>query len=403
MRLRLAAATAFLLCAASAHAQTLRPEVGKPLAAARAAAAAHNFAKANAALRQAEAAGGKTPAENMKIAQMRAYIAQQSGDTADAARAYEQLLNSGALPPGETAAVMKDEIGFAYAQKNYPEVVKWAERYLKINPSDTAIRTTLIQGYYLQGNYAQAEKLQLQQIALETRGGRAPAEDQLQLLYSCQSHLNDKAGQATTIRQLIYYFPNSPHRSDYWLNAIDTLRTTPGFSDRLMLDVYRLEWSLGLVNKASDAMEYAELALQAKLGGEAKDVVDKSFASGLMGTGADAPRQDRLRKLVDATYASEKAALGKEDADAATDRDGNRLCALGETYVSFGDTGQGISLLEQGLRKDQLRHADDEKLHLAYAYVLAGQKSKAIATLKSVGGNEGTSALATLWLIHIGR
>ena len=134
--------------------------------------------------------------------------------------------------------------------------------------------------------------------------------------------------------------------------------------------------------------------------GLAKDIVDKCFASGLLGTGPDAARHARLKALVEKTYAADKADLGKEDAAAQSDHDGNALFALGLTYSSFGMNDKGLPMMEQALVKDDLRHPEDDKLDLALAYMQAGQKAKAIAALKKVGGSDGTADLAQLWLLR---
>jgi len=404
MRVRLRAGAACLalmiaLCAGPSHAQQVRAEVGKPLLAAKAAMAAHNYPKAMAAVRQADNVAGKTAHEALVVAQMRASVAQASGDLATASKAYQVLIDSGEVAKDQVVGLMQAEVSIAFTEKNYPNVVYWAERYINAGGTSAAMHNYLIQGYYLQQKYAEAAKLQLQQINAELHAGRAPTEEQLQLLYSCQNHLGDKTGALATIKQLITYYP----KPDYWLNVIDTLRTKPGFSDRLLLDVYRLEFSLGLVNKPEDAMDMAELALQSKLPGEAQDVVDKSFAGGLLGTGPEAARHQRLKALVDKTYASMKTELGHDDADAATDHDGNRLLGLGETYVSYGMFDKGIPMMEQALRKDELRHPEDAKLQLGLAYYKSGNKKKAVAELRTVGGTEGVADLAQLWILHIGK
>jgi tetratricopeptide (TPR) repeat protein len=388
-----------LACAApAAHAQeALRPAVGKPLAQAKAYLSAGKYANAMAAVRQADGAPGKSAHEQSVIEQMRAAIAARSGDTATAAHAYQQLLDSGAVSGAEALNLMQGEVSIAYTQKNYANVVYWADRYIKAGGTAPSVYTSLIQGYYLQGKYAEAARLQQGQINAETRGGKPPREEQLQLLYSCQLKMGDKTGQLATIKQLITYYP----KPDYWLNVIDSLRTKPGFSDRLLLDVYRLEFSLGLINKPDEAMDMAELEVQAGLQGDAKDTVDKSFAGGLLGTGPEASRHQRLRNLVNKAYADGKAALGKEDAAAASERDGNHLLALGETYVSYGDFAHGLPMMEQAIAKDDLHHPEDAKLQLGLAYWKAGQTQKAIAQLRTVGGNEGAADLAQLWILRI--
>lgn len=375
----------------------LPPAIGRPLAAARNALLAHRYPQAMAALRQAEAVPNKTPEENLIVAEMRASIDQASGDLAGASRAFQQLLSSGQVPASEAAKLMQNEISIAFHQQDYKSVVYWAERYLKSNPSDSQMRGYLIRGYYELHNYTQAARLQQQQIQMETRNGRPPREEQLQLLYNCQQHSGDEAGQLATMKQLVTYYP----KPDYWLNVIDNLRRSPTFSDRLLLDVYRLEFSLSLVNKPEDAMDMAELALQDGLPGEAKTVIDKSYAGGLLGTGPEAPRQERLRALVNKTYDARKKTLGQDVAAAESDRDGNRLLALGETYVSYDMFDKGLPMMEEAIRKDQLRHPQDAKLHLGLAYWKAGQKAKAIAELKTVGGNEGDADLAQLWILRI--
>jgi hypothetical protein len=360
---------ALALAAASPAAaqQGLRPAVGKPLEAASA-------------------------YENSVIAQMKAASAQASGDSAAAAA----LINSGQISGPEATKLMQGQVSMAFREKNYPQVVYWAERYMKSGGGEPSMKTYVIQGYYLQGKYAEAAKLQAAQIQAETRGGRAPVETQLQLLYSCQTHLNDHAGQLATIKQLVAYYP----KPDYWLNLILNVRSKPDFPERLLLDVFRLEFSLGLVNKPDDAMELAELAVQAKLPGVAKDVVDKSFAGGLLGTGPEASRHLRLKALVDKTYDADKAALGKDDAAASSDHDGNALLGLGETYVSYGMYDKGIPMMLEAIQKGDLHHKEDAKLQLGLAYWKAGQKPKAIQTLKTVSGTDGAADLAQLWILR---
>jgi tetratricopeptide (TPR) repeat protein len=388
-----------LACAApAAHAEeALRPAIGKPLEQARAYLNAGRYANAMAAVRAADAVPGKSAREQIIIDEMRASIASKSGDMATAAQSYKALLDSGAVSGAEALNMMRGEVSIAYMQKNYGNVVYWADRYIKAGGTEPSVFTSLIQGYYLQGKYAEAAKLQQNQIANETRGGRPPREEQLQQLYSCQQKMGDAAGELATMKQLITYYP----KPLYWLNVIDNVQTKPGFNDRLMLDLYRLEFSLGLVNKPNDAMDYAELAVQAGLAGEAKDVVDKCFAGGLLGTGPEASRHQRLRNLVDKAYNDGKAQLGKEDAEAATDRDGNHLLALGETYVSYGDFAHGLPMMQQGIAKDDLHHPEDAKLQLGIAYWKAGQTQKAISELRTVGGSEGAADLAQLWILRM--
>ena len=83
--------------------------------------------------------------------------------------------------------------------------------------------------------------------------------------------------------------------------------------------------------------------------------------------------------------------------------DGTALVNVGFVYVSDGQFDQGIALMEQGMQKGGLSRPDEAKLHLAIAYLAAGQKAKAIAAFRDVGGTDGTADLARLWSIHAQR
>jgi hypothetical protein len=42
-------------------------------------------------------------------------------------------------------------------------------------------------------------------------------------------------------------------------------------------------------------------------------------------------------------------------------------------------------------------------LHLGFAQLLAGQKAKAIETLRTVKGTDGTAEIARLWMLYAQR
>jgi hypothetical protein len=58
--------------------------------------------------------------------------------------------------------------------------------------------------------------------------------------------------------------------------------------------------------------------------------------------------------------------------------------------------------MQQGIAKGGLKRPEDAKLHLGIAQVVAGD-AKAQATLRSVGGNDGTADLARLWSLYAKR
>ncbi|HLZ68121.1 MAG TPA: hypothetical protein VKQ29_18000 [Aliidongia sp.] len=386
----------------AAHAQDeekLRPEVGKPLQKAQDFVKQHKLSEATAQLHEADAAKNKTAYESFVIEQMRGSIAQASGDTAAAAKSYEAQLASGHVPASEQVKLVMAVASMSYQAKDYAKAITWINRYFKEGGNDPAMRTLLIQSYYLSNDFANAGKAQAEQIQAEEKAGQKPAEDQLQLLAACQTQAKDNAGFAATMEKLVVYYP----KKDYWAQLIHGLQVKPGFSDRLTLDLDRLQLAVGTMSTAAQYMDMAQISLQSGLTGEAKTVVDKGYAAGVLGTGAEAPRQQRLKDLVTRTIADDQQSMGKGDAEAAAAKDGNALIEIGAKYVSYGQFDKGIPAMEQGVRKDALKHPEDAKLHLGLAYLAASQKAKAVQMLKTVGGTDGTADLARLWILQIGK
>ena len=90
----IALATSLTLVASVAHAQSLRPEVGKPLQAASELVKAQKFKEALSKVRDADAVGGKTADETYLIERMRMAAASGAGDVETAGRAFDAISGS---------------------------------------------------------------------------------------------------------------------------------------------------------------------------------------------------------------------------------------------------------------------------------------------------------------------
>jgi hypothetical protein len=146
-------------------------------------------------------------------------------------------------------------------------------------------------------------------------------------------------------------------------------------------------------------MEAAQLALEAGFPTEGKKILEKGFASKVLGQGAEAARQKRLLDLATKREADANASLAKDTADAEKAKDGNDLVKIGYRLVNMGQGDKGVELMQKGIAKDDLKRPEDAKLHLALALLQTGKKAKALQTLRSVQGDDGASDLAHLWVI----
>ena len=377
----------------------LRPEIATPLQAAQELARAGKFVESLARIREAEAVPDRTPGEILAIDRMRGVAASGAGDIPTATRSFEAVLAAGGIDPADRARLTRALALLYFQGKDFPKAATWAARYLQENGTHADMRWLLIRAQYLADDWASAARELRVDVEGGLKSGVAPPLERVQMLANSYSKLGDNAGYVYALEALLAFYPNK----EYWADAIRRVEAKPGFADRLTLDVLRLRQATGVLNAGADYAAMAELALAAGLPAEAKRISDQGFASGALGTGADADKQKRLRDTADRQVAEDRKQLPQSVRAATAAPDGTALVNVGFVYVSDGQFDQGIALMEQGVQKGGLRRPDEAKLHLAIAYLAAGQKAKAIAAFRDVGGTDGTADLARLWSIHAQR
>ena len=391
------AALAACACLATTQAQTVRPEVGKPLQQAADLLKAGKAKDALAKAREADAASGKTAAEQMMIDRMKGAAAQRAGDNATAIQAFESLFNSGKLSGAEQAQ-MAEQIAYAYSQqKDWARTNQWVQKAQAAGSTSAQLKQLQAYAQSQSGDYSAVAKEAQAAIAAAEQAGRKPDEGDLLRLADAQQRTGQTQARGATLDKLLAYYP----KKEYWAILLGQLPRKTGFSDRFSLDLFRLRLATGNLTKTEDYMEMAQLALQAGYPAEGKAVVEKGFATGALGTGAEGERHKRLRDLAVKAEAETKASIEKDEQEAAAMKDGNQLVQVGYTYVTMGQYDKGIPLIEKGIAKGGLKRPEDAKLRLGLALLQSGKnKPKAVQTLRSVQGTDGAADLGRLWAVY---
>ncbi len=400
MRLCLIGLCSITLVAASALAQepgassgpTVRPEIGKPIQAAIELLKSKKGKEALAKVREAQAVGDRTPYENYLVERVLGQAAATAGEPAIAARAFENVATSPTSPEGERRQFLAAAASQYYLVKNYAKTTELAARYFKEGGTEKSMRTIYVQALYLGNDFASAAKELMKDLEAEERENKAPGEEQLQLLASSCSQTKDAACNGKAMEMLVAYYP----KREYWLSVIYGIATRPGFSERLALDLARLKIETGTMRGAEEYLDAAQLSLQEGFPMEAVRIIDKGYASGVLGTGGEAARHKRLKDMAAKNLADDKKALAREECRA--------LFNEGFNYVLLGKPEQGLALMDKGIRDAKaFRRLEHAKLQLGYAHHLAGQNQKAIQILKTVQGTDGAAALARLWATRLSR
>jgi tetratricopeptide (TPR) repeat protein len=413
-----------LVCAllAPAHAQqALRPEIGRPLQQAGELLRAGKAREALAKVDQADAVRRKTAAEQLTIDRMRGAAAQRAGDHATAIRAFEAVLAAGSLPPAEQAP-LAESLAYAYSQRgDWARTTQWIERARQAGSTSPQLDQLLAYVRSQTGDHGAVAVDAAAAVAAAEKAGRRPAEADLLRLADAQQRLNQPAAYRATLEKLLRHHP----KPLYWQMVLQQLPRQPGFSNRLALDVMRLREASGTLDDADALVEMVQLALHAGFPAEGLALVERGYASGLLGTGAQAERHQRLRTLAKQQADAQVKALNTTSASASASatgpttttapqptqpptppqsqpqpQDAEALVRAGEVQVSLGRAAQGVALIEQGIARGGLKRPDDARLRLGLAMLQSdAHRARAPQVLRSVKGNDGTADIARLWLI----
>lgn len=377
----------------NAGAQAVRPEVGKPLQQAGELLKAGKGKEALAKVKEAESVGGLTAAEATTVARMKAAAAQRAGDTPAAIAALEALYPK---VSGTEQNQIAEQLASLHAQaKNNPKANEWLGKAQQGGYSSPSLKQ--LQAYLqgASGDYAAIAKDTAAAIAAAEQAGRKADENDLLRLADAYQRTGNNAGNVATLEKLVSLYP----KKDYWSAYLGRLQRKPGFSERFSLDLMRVKLDKGLITKAEEYFEMAQLALQADQPAEAKAIMDKGFASKALGVGADADRHKRLAELAEKKLSEGGKTLLDSLSEAEAAKDGNQLFKIGNGLIGLGKTEQGVAALEKAIAKGGLKRLDDAKLRLGLAQLKAGNKTKAAQTLRSVGGTEGAADIARLVLL----
>jgi len=377
---------------------SVRKEVGTPLQDAGKLLKAGKAKEALAKVRDAEAVGGRTAAENNAIEGIRFSAAMVANEPDTMVRSFEALKGAGKLSGAQQLQYMEAIAGTYLRNRDSAKALSWAQRYFKEGGSSPTMKKVLQNAQFASGDMTGAIKDTLEEISADERAGRAPSKDKLNLLLYAAQKKGDANAEGIATEKLLNYYPDPK----LWNQILGGLPQKKSFdSSRYALDLYRLRLATGNMSRgAEDYMEMAQLAAQAGYPEEGKQVVDKGLAAGVLGQGAEGARHKRLADLMIKKIGEAKAGAAANEKAAADAKDGNDFVKLGLANAFGGNAKKGIEQIQQGIEKGNLKRPEDAKLYLGLAYQLGGEGAKAQAAWKSVKGSEGAADLARLWVIQ---
>ena len=348
----------------TAHAVTVRPQVGNPLKEAVALANAGKGAAATAKVNQAAAVGGLTGQEQAAINQTRQYIAAKTG-------------------AGGSALGCKAKFANDYLAGRYRDVVGADAACLrKSGGFDFQSQVIVAQAYYQMGDNATAIRL---------LKGLGDSEQVMSVLMSAASRAGDTQTEGQVAERMVLR-----GQIKYWTYMLAAADSARGLTDHENLDIYRVRYATGNMRNAEDYELLTQLAIELHFPIEAAAVAQKGFTLKIL----QGDRDQRLLNLAQTQAAKDTANLANLQKQANAGKDGDDLVSYGENLWGRGQYPDALNAVQAGIQKDKLSKPDDAQITLGIAQLAAGQKDAALKTFGGVKGTPAAQMVAHLWSVY---
>jgi tetratricopeptide (TPR) repeat protein len=351
-------------------------------------------------IKEAQGQSGKTAYDEYQIDNFLAYVLFSQKKMGEAAVVYERLLNSGRMPANEVDARTKSLAQMYFQLKQYDKAAKYAKQLYDKNPNQQDVALVLGQSYYLSNDCKSAAATMSALVSSTERAGQAPKEDWLRLVQDCQNKLGNKEGANDTLKKLVRYF-NKP---DDWSALLASSRGR--HSDRVNLGYFRLMRDAGVLKRDRDYFEFAQLAMDEKVGNaptEAVQIIEEGVMKGILKSD-DKAQQGRYDRLLQAAKERAQAAkqslpqLAKQTEAAAN---GQADIVLGQAYFGAGDYDAAVTALQRGIKRGGVTDADEAHVMLGLAQLRKGQKDQARQAFRAVKKDSEWGPLADLWTLRV--
>ncbi len=235
---------------------------------------------------------------------------------------------------------------------------------------------------------AQVEKA----IALEKANSKVPPEAWYRRAVSVAYKANMAGDVAKWSRAQVLAYPTAEN----WRTALVTYRDSAKLEGQQQLDLFRLMRKTKSLAGERDFYEYASLATDRALPGEAKAMVEEGFASGAVPKTSRAVNE--ILTLATGKIAADRASLVSSEKQASGAANGRIAKGTADGFLAYGDDAKAVTLYQLALQKGGV-DADEVNLRLGIAQARMGQKDVARQTFAKVTGTRAeTARFWTLWL-----
>ena len=312
------------------------------------------------------------------IGQMQVKAAVDSDNLTAVPAALEVQLASGGVPATRIALFYEGLGQTFYGKANYAEAGKALERAVALDATRSGSVILLAETRAKQNRVADALPLYRKAIAMETAAGRVADSKWYGRALTVAHEAKNPLAYGLT-RDWVTAFPSPSN----WRDAVRIYANVSGANDDVLIDLYRLQRQTKSLAGESDHARYAQALITKGFAGEAKAMLDESFAS----KAADPTRASlkSYHTLATSRAAGDRASLDGQGKAALANPAAKPAMVLGEAYFGYGDYAKAAAMFRAARGKSGV-DAELVNLRLGMALAASGDKAGAATALALVTG-----------------
>ncbi len=336
-------------------------------------------------------AAAKSPYEKFVVAQLRYVTARGMADTAAENAALDAMIASGGAPAEIAPSLNLQGGSNAYAAGKYQRAAQLLEEADRLGAKDDQLPVLIADSYYRMKNVPAGMAALEKGIAAKKAAGQ-PVPDTWYKRARAAAYGAKMDGETSKwSRAFVAAYPTQSN----WRDALVVYRDSAARPGAVNLDLFRLMRATKSLDGERDYSEYASLAFDSGLPGEAKAVIDEGLAL------SKAPQSSRslneVRTLASSKIAADRASLpASERASANSAR---TALATADAFYGYGEDAKAIPLYQSAIAKGGI-DLDVANMHLGMALLRSGDRDAAMAAFQKVSPTGPRGELAAFWMLH---
>ena len=346
-------------------------------------------------VRAAEAAGNLNATDTFYLANQKLAAAQTLKDNAALEEALKTMVDSPFLPAAEKPKFLRNLASLAQQRRDYVGATKYSEQIVALAPNDPDSVLNLAILYSDQNQTALAIQTFDKAIAAKAATGQPAPESWYRKRLALAFDKKMAAETATGAAALIAAYPTPEN----WNLALNITRDGAATDDQFSLDAFRLMRAAKAIGPEREYQEYANIAIEKGLPGEAKAVLDEGTAAKKL---AGKPFEKELYAAANKSIPADKAGLAGLERDAPKSPNGKAALGTGDAFYSYGNYAKAADMYRLALTKGGGVDANTANLRLGASLAMAGDKAGATTAFQAVTSGP-RAQLAKYWMAYLAK